>query len=418
MYYVYCIRSLLIAAYLFTCGLTWAAQPWPEFRGPTGDGVSTAQHLPVRWSEDSGIVWKAAIPGKAWSSPVIWDGPIWMTNATTDGKRLSVLAIDQETGKTVHDLTVFEIDSPQFCHDFNSYASPTPVLESGRLYAHFGSAGTACLDTDTGTILWSRQDLPCDHFRGPGSSPILYDGLLIVAFDGFDYQYVVALNAKNGQTVWKTDRNIEYGTDNGDMKKAYATATVLSHGGREQVVVPSAGATIAYDPHSGKEIWRVNHGGMNASARPLHSNGIIYINTAAGGMGLLAVTPEGRGDITSSNIVWKSSRGSGTRSSQLLLGNQVVLLSNSGVLSFLNASTGTSQFQKRLKGDFSASPLLANDNIYLCNQEGETSVVSAKEPHDIISVNSLDDGCMASPAVYDNALFLRTKSHLYRIQNP
>jgi outer membrane protein assembly factor BamB len=341
-----------------------------------------------------------------------------MTNATTDGKRLSVLAIDRETGKTVHDLTVFEIDSPQFCHDFNSYASPTPVLESGRLYAHFGSAGTACLDTDTGAILWSRQDLPCDHFRGPGSSPILHDGLLIVAFDGFDYQYVVALNAKNGQTVWKTDRNIEYGTDNGDMKKAYATATVLSHGGREQVVVPSAGATIAYDPHSGKEIWRVNHGGMNASARPLHSNGIIYINTAAGGMGLLAVTPEGRGDITSSNIVWKSSRGSGTRSSQLLLGNQVVLLSNSGVLSFLNASTGTSQFQKRLKGEFSASPLLANDNIYLCNQEGETSVVSAKEPHDIISVNSLDDGCMASPAVYDNALFLRTKSHLYRIQNP
>ncbi|MEO1990449.1 MAG: PQQ-binding-like beta-propeller repeat protein [Pirellulales bacterium] len=418
MSHPYFIRSLLVTACLSVCGSTWPASPWPEFRGPTGDGVSTAEQLPVRWSEDTGVVWKTAIPGKAWSSPVIWDGPVWITNATTDGKRLSVLAIERETGNIVHDVTIFKIDNPQFCHDFNSYASPTPVIEPGRLYAHFGSAGTACLNTKTGKILWSRQDLPCDHFRGPGSSPILYDDLLIVAFDGFDYQYVVALNTKNGQTVWKTDRNIEYGTDNGDMKKAYATATVIAHGGRDQVVVPSAGATIAYDPESGKELWRVNHGGMNASARPLYSKGILYLNTAAGGMGLLAVTPDGRGNISSSNIVWKSSRGSGTRSSQLILGNQVVLLSNSGVLSFLNTLTGKSESQKRLKGEFSASPLLTSDNIYLCNQEGETSVVSAKKPHDIVSVNSLDEGCMASPAVYDNALFLRTKSHLYKIQNP
>lgn len=395
-----------------------AATPWPEFRGPAGDGVSADSALPVTWSEAEGISWKTPIPGKAWSSPVIWDGPVWMTNATADGKRLSVVAVDRTTGKIVHDVVVFEIAAPQFCHAFNSYASPTPVIEQGRLYVHYGSAGTACLDTRLGTILWSRQDLPCDHFRGPGSSPILHDGRIIVAFDGFDHQYVVALDAMTGETIWRTERNIEYGTDDGDMKKAYATATVIRQAGKEQVVIPSAGATIAYDPISGKEVWRVCHGGMNASARPLFSHNHVFINTAAGGMGFLAVRPDGSGDVTDSHVTWKASRGSGTRSSQLVLGEQLLLLSNAGVVSMLDAASGQPGDQKRLRGEFSASPVVADGKIYLSNQDGETFVLSAKAPHDVIATNALDDGCMASPAIYDNCLYLRTKTHLYKIHRP
>ena len=394
-----------------------AAAPWPEFRGPTGDGVSTDRNLTVEWSESRGVAWKTAIPGKAWSSPVIWDDLVWLSNATEDGTRLSAVAVARDSGRIVHDITVFEINAPQFCHPFNSYASCTPVIERDRLYVHYGSAGTACIDTASGTLLWARQDLPCDHFRGPGSSPILHGDRLIVAFDGFDMQYVVALDKETGKTVWRQDRNIDYGTNDGDAKKAYPTAAVITSGGHEQVVIPSAGATIAYEPTTGAEIWRVRHGGMNASARPLFAHGLVYINTAAGGMKFLAVRPDGMGDVTGSQIAWKSSQGTGSRSSQLLLGDRLFLVGDAGTASVLDALTGKSLWQKRLGGEFSASPILADGRIYVSNQGGDTFVLSATAPYPILATNTLDTGCMASPAVFDGALFLRTTTHLYCLGN-
>lgn len=406
------------AAVLLSGLVAAAATPWPEFRGPTADGVSAERPLAVRWSEQEGVAWKTEIPGKAWSSPVIWDGPVWLTNATADGKRLSVVAVDRDTGKLVRDITVFEIETPQFCHAFNSYASPTPVIEPGRLYAHFGSAGTACLDTATGAVAWRRQDLPCDHFRGPGSSPILHGDLLVVAFDGFDRQYVVALDKRTGATVWQTDRNIEYGTTDGDMKKGYGTAAVVTVDGRDQLVIPSAGATIAYEPATGKELWRLNHGGMNASARPLHAHGAVYVNTSSGGMGMVAVRPDGAGDVTASKLVWKSSQGTGTRSSQLVLGDRLFLVANGGAATALDIATGKPVWQKRLGGEFSASPILADGRIYVANQDGDTFVLEAAPPHELVATNTLAAGCMASPAVYDGAIYLRTKTHLYKIPRP
>jgi len=397
------------------CRIVQGAEPWPEFRGPTADGVSQEQNLPVEWSESSGVAWKTPIPGKAWASPVIWQDLVWLANASEDGTRLSAVALDPRTGTIVHDILVFEIAAPQFCHPFNSYASSTPAIEEGRLYLHYGSAGTAALDTTTGKILWTRQDLPCDHFRGAGSSPIIVGNLLIVAFDGFDLQYVVALDKRTGETVWRKDRNIDYGTTDGDAKKGYGTATVITSGQREQVVIPSAGATIAYDPATGDELWRVNHGGMNASARPLFAHGLVYINTAAGGMKLLAVDPSGSGDITSSHIRWKSAQGSGSRSSQLVLGEKLFLIGDAGTATLLDAATGKAVGQKRLHGEFSASPILADGRIYASNQAGETFVFSAENPLEILATNTLDDGCMASPAVFDRAIYLRTKSHLYKL---
>ena len=392
-----------------------AATPWPEFRGGTGDGVSQEHNLPVEWSESRGVAWKTAIPGKAWSSPVIWDDLVWLSNATEDGTRLSAVAVARANGRIVHNITVFEIAAPQFCHPFNSYASCTPAIERDRLYLHYGSAGTACLDTESGKILWTRQDLPCDHFRGPGSSPIIHGNLLIVALDGFDLQYVVALDKATGKTMWRKDRNIDYGTTDGDAKKAYPTATVISSQGREQVIIPSAGATIAYDPASGEELWRVRHGGMNASARPLFAHGLVYINTAAGGMKFLAVRPDGIGDVTGTQIAWKSSQGTGSRSSQLLLGEKLFLIGDAGTVSVLDAVSGKALSQKRLSGEFSASPILADGRIYASNQGGDTFVLSAADPSTALATNTLDDGCMASPAVFDAAIYLRTKTHLYRL---
>lgn len=392
-----------------------ADTPWPAFRGPTGDGVSHETNLPVEWSEERGVAWKTPVPGKAWSSPVIADGVVWMTNATEDGKRLSAVGVDCDTGEVVRDITLFEIAEPAFCHAFNSPASCTPVLDGDRLYAHFGSAGTAAIDTTTGNILWKQDTLRCDHHRGPGSSPIIHGDLLIVPFDGFDVQYVAALDKHSGAIVWKKDRDIDYGTDDGDAKKAYGTGSVIEVDGREQVVVPSAGATIAYDPATGAEIWRVKHGGMNASARPLYRSGLVYLNTAAGGMKLLAVRPDGTGDVTGTKIAWTSAQGSGTRSSQLILGDRLFIVGDAGTATALDAATGKAVWQKRLGGEYSSSPIVADGKIYCPDQEGQTTVLSATEPFDVLATNTLADGCMASPAVYDGALYLRTKTHLYKI---
>ena len=249
-----------LALVVLTLSLTWpaaaatAAENWTQFRGRDGAGTSSETGLPLTWSESEHVTWKTAIHGKGWSSPVIWDDQIWLTTAPVDGKQLSALCIDRASGKIVRDVVVFEIAHPQFCHPLNSYATPTPVVEKGRVYVHYGSAGTACLDSATGEILWTRQDFPCNHFRGPASSPIVYGDLLVVAFDGFDYQYVVALDKRTGKTVWKRDRDIDYGTKDGDAKKGFGTAAVFEIDGQQQLIYPSAGAVIAYEPLTGDEI--------------------------------------------------------------------------------------------------------------------------------------------------------------------
>jgi outer membrane protein assembly factor BamB len=389
---------------------------WPQFRGPAGDGLSDARGLAVTWSESEHVRWKTPIHGKAWSSPVIWGEQIWMTTATENGKELSAVCVDRESGRVVQDLLVFKIPEPQFCHAFNSYASSTPVIEEGHVYVHFGSPGTACLDTRTGKTLWTRQDLPCDHFRGAGSSPILYSDLLIVALDGYDYQYVVALDKHTGKTAWKQDRNIDYGSDNGDIKKAYCTAMVIEVEGKPQLVLPSAGDTIAYEPATGQELWRVHHGGMNAAARPLFGHGRVFINTAAGGLKLFALRVGGTGDVTK-DIDWKCSQGTSTRSSQLLIGDWIFMVSDAGIATCLDAHTGKAIWQKRLEGEFTSSPLGAEGRVYYSNQDGKTFVVAAEPEYKLLATNTLGAGSMASPAVYGKAIYLRTKTHLYRIEN-
>jgi outer membrane protein assembly factor BamB len=392
------------------------AEPWPQFRGPRGDGHSTATGLPVTWSETENVRWKTPIHGKAWSSPVVWEGNIWLTTATEDGQRMYVVCVDAATGEIIHDVQLWEINKPQYCHPMNSYATPTPVVEAGRLYAHFGAHGTACVDTETGRVLWSRQDLPCDHHRGPASSPIVDGNRLILTFDGYDVQYLCALDKQTGETVWKTDRRIDYGTDNGDAKKAYSTPHVIVAGGRRQLISPSAGATIAYDPLSGEELWRVRSGGMNAAARPIFAHGLIYATTAAGGWQLFAVRPDGRGDVTGSHVAWRSGRGIPTRSSPVLVGDALFMVNDAGIMSCIDAITGDLVWQTRFGGKFSASPLYADGRIYFFSEEGVTPVIAAQREFKLLATNQLDDGFMASPAVDGQALILRTKSHLYRIE--
>ncbi|MBM3998367.1 MAG: quinonprotein alcohol dehydrogenase [Planctomycetes bacterium] len=389
---------------------------WNQFRGPQGDGQAPAASTATTWSESEHVRWKTAIPGKAWSSPVVWNDSIWLTSATEDGKELSALRINAATGAIEHNVVVFRIEKPMFCYPFNSYASSTPVIEEGRLWVHYGSAGTACLDTETGAAIWARQDLPCDHHRGPGSSPIVFQDLLILTFDGFDQQYVTALDKRTGTTVWRTDRTIDYGTDDGDMKKAYSTPTVLEHAGRWQLVSPSAVATIAYDPFRGGEIWKVYHGGFNAAARPLYSHGTVIICTQ-GGDKQVAIRPDGEGDVTKTHVAWTNSKGTPTRPSQLIMGDALFMISDTGIVSCIDARTGGPIWTDRFEGRFSASPIRAGGHILFFDEDGASHVIEANAAafrH--VATNRLDDGCMASPAVHGDALIVRTKTRLYRIE--
>ena len=391
-----------------------AGENWPQFRGPNGNGVSGAKSVPTRWSETENIRWKVPIHDKGWSSPVVWGDQVWMTTARADGKEFFAVGVDRRSGKIVHDVKVFADPRPAYCHPYNSYASPTPVVESGRLYVHFGSHGTGCVDTATGEVLWLRRDFPCYHHRGPGSSPVVHGKLLFLLFDGFDQQYVVALDKTTGKTVWKKDRDIRYSEDNGDIKKAYATPSILNFGGKPQLVCPAAEATLAYDPATGDELWRVVHGGMNEATRPVFAHGLIYL-TSGHTAQLLAVRQGGSGDVTKTGIAWKANRGVPTRPSPLVVGDRLYTISDKGIATCLDALTGKQLWQERLGGDFCASPVYAAGHIYLSDEEGKTHVLADSATFQSVAVNQLDAGCMASLAIAGDALFVRTKTHLYSI---
>lgn len=405
-------------------------QNWPEFRGPTGDGQASAAttDLVTEWSEEKNVVWKTPVPGRAWSTPAIWGNQIWMTNATEDGKKMSAVCVDKESGKVLFDEVLFENENPEVLgNDVNGYGSPSPAIEEGRVFIHFGSYGTACLDTTTFKTLWERRDLPCRHYRGPGSSPVIWEKLLILTMDGVDVQYLVALDKETGKNVWKTDRTTDFkdiDSDGkimaeGDLRKAYSTPVFVEVGGKIQMVSTGAKATYAYDPATGKEIWHITYDGYSNASMPVFlGSDWAFINTGFGKAHLLGVKldPEAKGDITKTHVKWDEFKRIPNRSSPALVGEFIYVVNESGIISCLNALTGEITWDDRLRGHFSGSPIIANGKIYFASEQGDVYVVEANsETFKLLATNKLDDGFMASPAVSGNDLFLRSKSHLYRI---
>ena len=409
------LRLCCFSLALTTSGFMSAETPaWNRFRGPDGRGTAENASPPVEFGEGQNVLWKTSIHGKGWSSPVVWDNQIWMTTATEDGTKLYAVCVNLETGDIEHDLLVFEVDEPQYCHPANSYASCTPFVEEGRVYVHFGSAGTACLDTESGEEIWRRTDLPCDHFRGPASSPVVVGDLVVVQFDGIDQQYVVALDKNSGDTVWKTDRDIDYGTTEGDYKKAYGTPTLIEVGGTPQLICPAAVATIAYNPEDGKEIWRIRHGGMNASAVPILEYGLLFLNVGQGDQSLVAFRPPVEVG-QKPNVVWNTGRAVPHRGSLIVGSGALFMFSDNGVASCLAARSGQEFWTKRLGGEFWSSPVLAGKRLYCANKQGEVFVVQASPTPKILAKNSFPDGFNATPAVVGDTLLLRSFTHLYRI---
>ena len=401
-----------------------AQSDWPQFRGPAGDGIA-AGPVPVTWAEGKNIKWKTPIHGKGWSSPVVLGNRVWVTTATPDGKELFLLALDRDSGKILHDIKLFDVATPQFIHTFNSPASPTPVAEPGLLCVTFGSPGTACLDPGTAKVIWQRRDLECNHFRGAGSSPIFFEDLLIMHYDGSDVQYLVALDKRTGKTVWKTDRSIDFQDldktgkpmAEGDLRKAYATPHVITLNGQPMLISLGAKAAYGYNPRTGEELWRLEERTSHStSSRPLFAFGMVFYTTGWATGQVLAIRPDGRGDVTDSHVAWRVTRGASRKPSLLLVDDLIYVINDGGILNALEAKTGQVVWTNRIGNAFSASPVAAAGRAYFFDEEGQTTVIQAGREFKVLATNTLDDGVMGSPAIADRAMFLRTKTHLYRIE--
>ncbi len=408
-------RLLLVTVALLLATPASAVQ-WPQFRGPSGQGHASETGLPLEWSESRNVVWKASVPGRGWSSPSIAGDRIWLTSSIESGEgrgrgvSLRALAFDVATGREVVNTEVFRVERPEALNAKNSYASPTPIVDGDRVYVHFGAQGTAAL-TSTGEVVWkTRLDYQSQH--GNGGSPALHGDLLIVNCDGNGGDaYVAALDVKTGKTRWKTARRQP-------ADQAYTTPLVIRVGDRDQIVSVGAYRAVAYDPANGREIWRVAYDdGFSNVPRPVFGQGLVFVATGFQQPTLIAVRPDGTGDVTRSHVAWTLRRGAPYTPSPILVGEQLFIVNDAGIATCVDAKTGTIHWQQRLGGggNYSASPVHADGRIYFLSEEGVTTVIEPGTTFKHLATSQLDGATLASMAVAERSFFIRTQSHLYRI---
>lgn len=289
------------------------SETWPQFRGPTQDGTVDAKGLPVRWNEQNRIKWKTEIPGEGWSSPLVGDERIWLTTSMDEGHSLHAICLDLGSGKIIRDIEVFKIETPPPKHRRNSYASPTGILEGNRVYVHFGSMGTACLDAQSGAVLWENRDLKVDHQNGPGGSLASWKDKLLIPCDGLDFQYEVGLDKATGKVSWKTTRSglPELMKLPADMRKAYGTAVVFQIDGRAESVTTASNRLYALNPENGEEIWHFDYPqGFSNVPLPVSDGKVMVISTGFMKPVLIGLKVGSmKGDVTESHVLWRQPAG-------------------------------------------------------------------------------------------------------------
>ena len=409
-------RCALVLGWWITTGarLTIGADTWPQFRGPDGQGHAGMHGVPLSWSETENILWKTPILGEGWSSPVVADGRVWLTAARDAGRSLRAVCVELETGRILLDREVFAIEQPEHVNAKNSHASPTPIIEAGRVYVHFGTNGTACLDARDGATVWVNREQRLDHKEGPGSSPILYENLLIFHCDGMDVQYVVALDAQTGKMVWRTNRPSLEGHAP-DQRKAYTTPLIVRVGEHDELISPGAQRVVGYDPRTGRQLWQVNYQGFSNVARPVVADDLVLINTGYTRPQLLGVRPGGSGDVTASHVVWKVDKAVTRNPSPLVVDGRVYMIEDKGIATCHDAKSGNVLWTERIGGNFTASPVVVDGRIYVSAEDGLTHVLGPGETFHKLAENKLEGRIQASPAVVGATLLLRTDQALYRI---
>lgn len=416
-----------------------AADSWPDFRGPTADGHAPKDAtVPLNWSGTKNVAWKTPIPHLGHSSPVIADGKLWLTSATPDGHKFYIYCLDAQTGAILFQSTVFTSEDPESLGNgkgANTYATPSPVVEEGRVYVHYGSFGTACFATENYQLIWKRNDMPCRHYRGASSSPVLFQNLLILTFDGADLQYLVGLDKVSGRTIWKTDRSVAWNDEHierpmvrdGDWRKAHSTPLIVTINGEPTMFSVGAKAAYAYDPGTGMEKWKVEYHNWSAAPRPVYHDGHFIFVTGFSNSEMWSVRAGGTGGVTETHVRWKIKNPIAKYASPIVVDDLLYLAAEESFISCLDPATGDAVWTERVGGRFRASPIYGQGRLYFSNQSGETFVIKPGREFELLAQNNLDlpdeptrgrshpAGITACPAVSNNKVFLRTRESLYGI---
>lgn len=419
------LSSLLILT------IAWAARSenWPQFRGPTGQGLSSEKNLPIEWSADSNIAWKAPLPGEGWSSPIVWEDHVFVTATAQNGVKCHVLCLDRKTGRILWNTEVFD-QVPLRKEGKNSYATPTPVTDGQRVYAVFADGSAAALDFH-GAVLWTNRDVNYYSRHGLGASPIVHDGLLIMPYDGsnrvgtpgqwpnnsneerlgwqipWDKAMVVALDVKTGQRAWTGKR--------GMSRVAHVTPLVWKGSGSTQIISCAGDAIQAFDPKTGELVWTVYSQGEGVSPSPAAGDGLIFTSSGFERSTLRTVRTGGKGDVTGTHVAWEQRKGVPTQSSLLYLSPYLYAITDGGIAHCYDGKTGEIVWEERVGGNHCASPVYADGKIYFLSEAGETAIIEAGPKFHVVARNQLNEKCQASIAASQGQLFIRTEKHLYAI---
>ncbi|MEM9827418.1 MAG: PQQ-binding-like beta-propeller repeat protein [Planctomycetota bacterium] len=390
---------------------------WPQFLGPEGTGVVDGNRgVPETWSSTKSIRWRTELPGSGWSSPV-HDGTHVYLSAAIDGesedsaKRLVVQKLDLQSGALVATFPVFDqLDDRKYpIHSKNSHASPTLVIDGGQVIAHFGYQGTAALDFD-GKKLWENRELTFPPMHGNGGSPLVLGDQIVFTCDGAQRPFVAALDRRDGRVRWRTDRPVD-----ARMKFSFATPAAFRIDDKLQVIAPGSDCLCGLEPASGKLLWTFESPGFSVVPKAMRVGDTIVYCTGFMRPSLIAVDPGSAANGWQAREVWRVKRNVPKTPTPLLDGDGIVMVSDEGIVSRINAADGKVVYQKRLGGNFSASPIKVGTRIFLPAESGETTVIRSGNAYEKLATNDLGERTFATFAVVQDDLIVRTQQALYRI---
>jgi outer membrane protein assembly factor BamB len=397
---------------------------WTHFRGSNMDGRAEVKSAPLHWTDSTNVEWKVRVKGLGWSSPVVFGNQIWLTSAAKDGKEFYTMCYDLKTGKLLDEKTIFIAVEPQNIHGTNSYATPTPCIEEGFVYVHYGTFGTACINTNNFEVVWKREDMPCEHMQGPASSLILHKNLLIVHLEGTEDPYVAALNKKTGETIWKSIRPKEiYDTLQPVFRKSYQTPIVIEVNGKELLISNSSFMCFAHDINTGEVVWTVEYGFDSTVSQPLYWNGLVYVNS-----GWIfednkpyftreyAIDPTGKGDVTKTHVKWIYQDEFPQIPTPVIVDGKMYFVHDLGLVSCIDAKNAKLIWKQELKGNFNSSPVYAAGNIYFTNVKGECTIIKPGDTFQLVAENNIGETVKAVPAFVNDKMVLRTEKNLYLIK--
>lgn len=410
------LLGLLLAANIICSA---SASDWLQFRGPTGQGLVSTGQFPMKWSATENVVWRRELPGQGWSSPIVAGDAIYLTAAVPlesiqPSFELVLFILDAKSGQVRRKQSLFthQGELTAKMHAKNSQASPTPLcdLESGKIYLHFGHLGTACTDLK-GEGLWRNDQLGYAPVHGNGGSPVLVGDLLIFSRDGESVSEVLALDTGTGNIRWQRQRNVE-----ADKRFSFCTPLVIEAAGKQQLIIPGSNIVQSLNPVNGEVHWHVNYDGYSVIPRPIYANGLVFVCTGYNRPSLLAIDPTGSGDVTKSHLRWKVDANVPHTPSLLAHEGKILMISDKGIASSVDARSGKEIWKERIGGNFSASPLLRDNRLWMISEEGDSTMLEIGEQPTILAKNKLGERCLATPAMLSDDMLIRSANALYRIR--